>query len=420
VIYINPPYAEASNRKTIVSKGENKPKVSTTSKTYNNFQNIVGTATRELFAQFFLRVYYDIPDCILASFCTLKYVSAQYFDKFRNYFKADFKAGFVCKANSFDNVKGHFPIGFSILDLSNNNKISVVEMDVYDNNKGVTQLNYLEKKNFYSYEKGTFIIDWLKKYYDKKGEFIAYLRMQGTDIQNNLGIFISNKLSENDYKKHLYTIITQKNLIFISIYFTVRKVIPATWLNDRDQFLYPNDGWKTDLEFQNDCLAYTLFSNNIQSKHGTNHWIPFTEYLVGSRDKFDSHFMTDFISGKENFELRVEEVPLLFYQNDDFSGGLGSVDYNKTMKREFSETAKNVFKAGLALWKYYHKQPNVNVNASLYDIREYFQGRNKKGVMNNKSNDETYNTFNDNLRIALKTLAQKIEPKVYEYGFLKK
>jgi len=71
------------------------------------------------------------------------------------------------------------------------------------------------------------------------------------------------------------------------------------------------------------------------------------------------------------------------------------------------------------LWKYYHAQPNCNVNASLYDIREHFQGRNAQGKMNNKSDDEKYNELLGDLRSALKELAQKIEPMVYEYGFLK-
>jgi hypothetical protein len=214
--------------------------------------------------------------------------------------------------------------------------------------------------------------------------------------------------------------ITIDNLIESCIYFAVRKVIPASWLNDRDQFLYPNDGWKTDLEFQNDCLIYTLFNNNIQSKYGTNHWIPFTEYLACARDKFESHFMTDFMNGKEVFETRVEEPPLLlFHQSDDLGGGSGSADYKKPMKREFSETAKTVLKAGLQVWKHYHKQPNVNVNASLYDIREHFQGRNDKGIMNNKSENETYNELMEDLRSTIKNLADQIEPKIYEYGFLK-
>ena len=86
---------------------------------------------------------------------------------------------------------------------------------------------------------------------------------------------------------------------------------------------------------------------------------------------------------------------------------------------QFSEEAKLVFDVGKSLWKYYHSQPNVNVNASLYDIREHFQGRNEKGKMNNKSEDETYMKLIAELRSALKILAKKIEPKVYEYGFLK-
>jgi hypothetical protein len=218
---------------------------------------------------------------------------------------------------------------------------------------------------------------------------------------------------------------TKDNLIETSIYFAVRKVIPADWLNDRDQFLYPNDGWKTDEEFQNDCLAYTLFSNNIQSKFGTNHWIPFTEYQVGARDNFDSNFMTDFMAGKTEPTM-LSEALVLF---SDYSGGGGGSDLPKRNESLiFSEEAKNVFNAGRKLWKYYHatinnlrpsKELRIAVNASLYDIREHFQGRNDKGKMNNKSEDETYNKLIGNLRSELKILSEKIEPKVYEYGFLR-
>jgi hypothetical protein len=49
---------------------------------------------------------------------------------------------------------------------------------------------------------------------------------------------------------------------------------------------------------------------------------------------------------------------------------------------------QNVFDAGCELWRYYHSQNDCNVNASLYDIREYFQERNDndndKGKMNSK------------------------------------
>ncbi|GHU33053.1 hypothetical protein FACS1894172_10820 [Spirochaetia bacterium] len=388
IIYINPPYAEASNRKTIVAKGENKSNVAMETKSYKIFSKIAGTATRELFTQFFLRIYTDISDCKLASFSTLKYISSQYFIKFREYFRADFLKGFICPANSFDNVMGNFPIGFLIWDLSKKQKILSITTDVFLNDN----LN-VSKKTFYSYDKGVFIIDWLKNYHDKKSEAIAFLRMQGTDIQNNLGIFVTNNLSKNDIVKHLFTKITKNNLIVVCIYFTVRKVIHATWLNDRDQFLFPNDGYKIDSEFQNDCFTYTLFNNNIQSKYGINYWIPFTEQGVNASGIFESHFMTDFITGK------IEDTAFV--------------------KREFSPGATAVFNAGRALWRYYHSMPYANVNASFYDIREYFQKRDEKGRMKNKSSDEIYNQLLNTLRDALKALTQKIQPKVYEYGFLK-
>jgi hypothetical protein len=55
----------------------------------------------------------------------------------------------------------------------------------------------------------------------------------------------------------------------------------------------------------------------------------------------------------------------------------------------------------------------------LYDIKEHFKKRNEKGVVNQKSNDEKFSELDKELTAKLKILAEKIEPKIYEYGFLK-
>jgi hypothetical protein len=89
----------------------------------------------------------------------------------------------------------------------------------------------------------------------------------------------------------------------------------------------------------------------------------------------------------------------------------------------FSSEAQTVLEAGKELWKYYHTKIKNNkiasINASYYDIREYFQGRKESGTMKTKSEDETYNSILAALRVSLHTLTAKIQPKVYEYGFLK-
>jgi hypothetical protein len=171
--------------------------------------------------------------------------------------------------------------------------------------------------------------------------------------------------------------------------------------------LYPNKDWEQDTEFQNDCLTFTLFhgQNRISCTEGTNHWIPFTEQEINAKERFESHFMTNFIMGKIK---------------PNGNGNLYEPVKVRTTPLEFSPEAKAVFEAGKALWKYYHQQPNINVNASLYDIRAYFQGRNEKGKMNNKSTDEIYNSLITKLKEHLNILAEKIEPRVYLYGFLKR
>jgi len=415
IIYINPPYAEAASRVTVSGFGENKTDVAVTTKVYAKYFDSIGIAGRELFAQFLIRIYCEIPSCIIAHFSTLKSILAPNFSNFRKIFRAKLEKLFIVPANTFDNVNGKFPLGFHIWDTNNKIIFADILAEIYNKND-----IFIGKKYFSTYDNIKTINDWLITTRNRHNEnHIGFISCKGNDFQNANFIFIINDKKLLPHPRGSW--ITNKNFIEVCIYFAVRKVIPATWLNDRDQYLYPNTGWKTDEEFQNDCLTYTLFNNNISSKHGVNHWIPFTEKEVGSQGKFSSHFMISFLSGK----IIQNSYANLFNNEDNYA----------ITKREFSETAKQVFAAGRELWKYYHAQkfPSIhggvdaevgrggyNSNSSLYDIREYFQGRNDKGKMNNKSEDEKYNELIENLRLALKMLAKKIEPRVYEYGFLKK
>ena len=400
VIYINPPYAEAPNR-NFKKDGKVGVEQSYINKKYSM---LLGQGNRELFAQFLIRINEEIGGCIIAEFSTLKILQGRHFSDFRMNFKAKLEKMFVVPAHTFDNVKGKFPIGFMIWDSSIDISFKKTSADVY-NKKG----DFLMQKKIIAYEDSKFINEWIKPFRANKNDenLLGKFPFMGNDFQQQ-NIIQINHIDMIYNKAAGQFLINVKNLIKTSIYFAVRKSIPATWLNDRDQFLKPNDVWETDFEFQNDCLAYTLFNNNIQSEFGTNHWIPFTEQEVNAQEKFESNFMTDFINGK----IETENETNLFDSNE-------ILKQVQNDKREFSEEAKNVFDAGRELWKYYHSQPNVNVNASFYDIRAHFQGRNDKGRMNSKSDDEKYMALIGELRNKLNFLADKIKPKIYEYEFLK-
>jgi len=397
VIYINPPYAEATTAKTVTGTGKNKAKTATNNKIYLKYKNEIGNASNEIFAQFLIRIYMEIPDCIIAHFSKLKILQADNFRIFKNVFQAKLCKLFVVPAFTFDNVKGQFPIGFHIWNTSLKERFNYIKADVYDE-KG----QLIGHKGFYGNLPPS-INKWIVKFKVNSNNIIGLLSNYPPDFQNQNKVFI--KINQTARSGPIW--INKTNLISISIYFAVRHCIEATWLNDRDQFLYPNDGWKSDTEFQNDCLAFTLFhtQNKITSKEGINHWIPFTEDEVNARDKFDSHFMTDFIQGK----IKTNDENTIFANSEKQNTPL-----------IFSNEAKAVFDAGRELWRYYHSQPNSNPNASYYDIREYFQGRDEKGKMKNKSDDKKYMELLSNLKDAIAVLAKKIEQKVYEYGFLMK
>ncbi|HBK1915484.1 TPA: hypothetical protein LGE50_000115 [Campylobacter jejuni] len=397
IIFINPPYAEASNSKTASGTGNHKSKVARENKICEKYKDILGKANNELFAQFFIRIYCEIEDCLMASFSTLKYVNSTNFIKFRENFKAKFLKGFMVPANTFDNVKGNFPIGFLIWDMSKKEEIKKIKLDVFNENG-----NFLGVKYFYNDKKES-INKWLRTFNKKDGNNIGVLMADAPDFQQNNHIAILNK------KRNVHLIFQDinENIINIAIYFSVRHIIEHTYINHNDQFLYPNDLYKNDNEFKSDCLSFMLFhgKNRISAKEGINHFIPFSEKELGiTKEAFKSDFMYKFIKGN------IKDENSLF--GDELA------------KIEFSPQANELLKAGKELFKYYHthsEDKNYLANASLYDIKEFFQGRDEKGRMKlpSQAKDEHYKALLSDLNANLKILAKKLEPKIYEYGFLK-
>ncbi|WP_121287307.1 hypothetical protein [Helicobacter pylori] len=409
IIYINPPYAEAGNKAKMSGTGEHKAKVARNNKVYETYKDLLGSGANELFAQFFMRIYKELDGCIMASFSTLKYLNSSHFKKFREVFKAKFLEGFMVPADSFDNVTGQFPIGFLVWDTATPplKPTNAFNLEVFDSLGG-----FLGYKNIVN-ENVENIHMWLKqKEKIDNMEILGYIDTPTPDFQGSSSVAIINK--KNSSKRHsVYFAIASSNILFGSVFFSIRHCIKATWQNDRDQFYAPyDDTWQDDSEFKNNCLAFMLFhtQNRITATQGTNHFIPFSEDEVDSKERYFNHALLDFLKGEIKEPKKSDS---LF---------LNAKKENKPLK--FSPSASRVFDAGREIYRYYHKQDFTNhpynANASLYDIKEFFQGRNKQGRLNSPAKaDEYYKQLYANLQDALKDLAKEIQPKVYEYGFLR-
>jgi hypothetical protein len=386
VLYINPPYAEVSSLGATETKGR-KAGVNE-SKAHTRYAGYLGTAGREIFALFLARMYFEIPDCVIGEFSTLKMFNGSAFVQFRDFFKAKLEKCFIVPANTFDNVHGQFPIGFKIWNTSIKEPLGVITADVFNEKNEA-----MGAKRYEAFTKGQFINKWITSFKGTGIGAMGYMDgINGNDFAHNNIVYITNTKNKLPNPRGIW--IDEVNLSTCAVYFTVRHCIEHRWLNHNDQFLVPKQDWLFDFDFNNDCIIYTLFhgKNAVTCEAGINNWIPFSEKLSKSKEKYESNFMIKYLQSRKKLA-------------------------------PFTLEAQTVLDAGLALWQYYHKTIKNNntasVNASFYDIRAFFQGRDGKGRMNNNSDDQVYNDLLVSLKEELKKLTEKIVPKVYGYGFLR-
>jgi len=410
LILINPPYAESGDG---VDSG-NKEGVATT-KVANNMDDY-GYASRELYTQFLVRISREIPTATIAMFSTLKYVSAPNFERFRQNWHAQYLGGFVVHSKAFDGLNGNFPIGFLIWrtdhETGQSQPIIKITTEVLDKNA-----NAIGEKCFYNFAADLLLTKWVDrpkpnktealplknavkpatKTKDIRGKYwsdnaIASLYAHASDLQNaNLTALLSS-----GYSGPGAFFVNPDNLWQAAIMFSVRRLIKATWLNDRDQFLKPTEPLSN--EFKNDCLIWMLFngSNLTASANGlqwngrdwsiVNHFIPFTENEVNAPERFESDFMVRYLSDKI-----------------------------------LSKEAQYVLNEGRKLWQIYFSETDMfsireelKLNRSdvgWYQVRNALKKRSLDGVnieIDFKPFEEAYNT-----------LSEKLIPQVYELGFLK-
>ena len=412
--------------------------------------NKYGKASNELFTEFVARVAQELPTATIAMFSKMKYVNAPNFEKFREAWNAKYLGGFVVHSKAFDGLKGNFPIGFLVW-KTDNLRTRVANLLKVGNPKATSfteiELDVLDKdakpigeKSFYNLPSRTFLNVWVNRPRANKVEAIplknavtpatASIRLsnwaddaigffwcKASDVQNvNQTVIFSSPYSQGDGM-----FITKENLWQAAIVFTVRRVIKPTWLNDKDQFLQPTQPLSN--EFKTDCLIWMLFNgsnltasaNNLEwnGKQWSivNHFIPFTEEEVGSPERFESDFMVRYSlpNPSKKGAYRSED------QSED------DIELKATIFKEASLLGRLVGLEGKKLWQAYFAYTDVHTvrnelklnraDVGWYQIRKALQARNVSGdyaIINFKPFEEAYKAF-----------TEKLQPQVYELGFLR-
>jgi hypothetical protein len=421
LVLINPPYGEAAN-----SQGnEGKTDIAKTRIGALMNKADYGYAARELFVQFLARIAKELPTATLAMFSTLKYVNAPNFEGFRQAWNASYKGGFIVHSKSFDGLTGNFPIGFLLWQTNNKVKAKLTPIDFVTTDALDKNALPIGEKSFYNIPNNLFLSEWMArlkpdttniplknavhpqtahaKVTSWRTDAIGYMLSNSNDLQNAgtlTALFSSVYSAGNGFH------INAENFWKAAVVFSVRRLIKATWLNNRDQFLQPTEPLTN--EFKSDCLLWMLFNGsnltasadklewNGKSWSIVNHFIPFTEEEVGANGRFESDFMVKYLA-----TLRQAQ---------------GERNY-------LSPEAKAVLSTGKTLWQAYFKdidkdgrtvRDELKLNrpdVGWYQIRNALKKRNESG----DAVPVDFSTFEE----VYKQLGDKLRPQVYELGFLR-
>ena len=378
-----------------------------------------------------VRIASEIPNATLGMFSTLKYVNSSNFEKFRENWKAIYLGGFIVHSKAFDGLNGNFPIGFLIWATNQLSQkmqpIIEITTDILDKNA-----QPIGEKKYQNISSEKLLSNWIIRpkankvnviplknavtpataSKDLRGtkwaeDAIGCLVIKGPDVQNAS----TQAILSSGYGSAGTIFVTTQNLWQAAIIYAVRGLIKPTWINDRDQFLQPT-GELTE-EFKADCLIWMLFNGsnltagaddlewNGRKWSIVNHFIPFTEAEVNAPGRFESDFMVQYLSTTHQMTE--------------------SHQMNKNAPHQMSKEATAVLAEGKKLWQAYFSQTDVRSvrdelklnrpDAGWYQVRKALQARNASGDFPPVS----FKPF----ETSYKALTEKLQPMVYELGFLK-
>jgi len=282
IIFMNPPYAAATEYGSNSKSGTAKTKINLLMK-----KNNIGASSQQLYAQFLYKIiklkeFYNHDNINICMFTTPLFMSGGSYKKFRkcflNYF--NYKNGMMFNAGYFSHVSTTWGISFTLWRIEEiTNKFNFnITIKKIDNNIITT----ISNKLIYNLDNELKASDWVRKKiknlksYNKpllSGAINIKQEGRGKIIKNAIGYMhnAGNNIMYNQTLVGLYSStfsnghgfsIIENNFNKAIALFTVRKSITSNWINQKDEYLAPNTKHPDYKQWNNDCIVYSLFNNS--------------------------------------------------------------------------------------------------------------------------------------------------------------
>lgn len=436
VFFINPPYATSSSN---MGQGEvqGKGKGATLSVVYNEMVKAdLKEAYKNLFAQFLYRIYqikkiYELTDIAIGLFCNPIYLSGSTFESFRKLFfkEFEFKQGILFNASNFSDVSDRWGIHFTVWkNGETKDKSNFVHTLLEEND---SELEITGNKIIYNLDGIKTAKEWIKapivniktpkvrKPPLSNAITVKPGKSSNTSIfENALGCYLNvgNDVYNSAIKVALFTScdssnangisITKENYDRIMTIFSARKLVESTWINNKDNYLQPNENDKKWEEFKTDSYIYSLFHSASNQSSLRNLFYEEKNWDIKNEFFFMSKQEIMDLADKSNYD----------YTYNDAKVSEERYVYTLLEKTQLSAEAKAVLEnAKELIRKTFEYREIFNQQYPEYQIMNWDCGWYQiKGIIREYFTEDL-NHFSE----LFKMLSDKMEPMVYELGFLK-
>lgn len=422
VFFLNPPYGKATGAGGNLNAGSSESNI-------KNKMQQEGIEGSEFINQFLWRITdikraYNLTNCAIACFTKPSWLIKPQSLKFRVLFLNNFeyKSGVMFSAGEFANVSARWGITFNIWKSgAQEDKNSFTHTLIQSNNGG--EIEELSNKTIINFDgkriktTAEFISENLTG--RKHTEKIVYCKDIKTNnyVLSNASVFddyISTiTCAGNDIQQNNLTCIrdvfpksgggiiqiTKKNIFQCCIVQSIKTLITANWINDKDMY---NMNVEIPISFRNDAFIYSVFDNYCCSiKLGSDQlkneffWISKQEMLDLAEEHNNDYTYEDALNSDERFVyLKLQEI-----------------------KDDLSPEAKAVLdKATDLVKKSFKYREMFNESHPEYQINNWDCGFYQVKALLKEFMPDDLKEF----RSLYKQLADKMRPMVYELGFLRK
>ncbi len=298
----------------------------------------------DLAIEFFNKIIKLNPQTIVYYFKTEPFLR----DEIEHFIKSKYKIVSHIMSNAEKTfMLSEMGISQVIFDKDKGNKIdkSKIAIDRYELNEKTEEFNFIKTYTYNSARSN--LIDEIEK--EIKNNKTGLILGRWSYLQNVIDI--SNGESSNNQ-------ITANNLKYALLSKGINFNTHAKYF-ERSDYCYRGTVDQIPQELCNDSLMFALFFKGMQfsNKEKQNYIMPFTS--------------KELRCNKNDLNIGREEGDMYSKNSEPFDFRLWLTQF------EFSDEAKNLYKAALQIFLYYHKSySNTNYNDSFYDITNAIMGKN--------------------------------------------